>query len=154
MGRDVGEVTVVEMMPADDPWSRERELNVFVEFVVRAPYYGYLWVDSRARVNPSDLLGNRSIEVTRGVDGEPTYRDESAKSIGLWTRREITHIYQAGKYQPVTPNTKGFWLLAIEPPTFNDRAETLLNQVETALPNILSLTNQLNNLLNNGVHRT
>jgi ABC-type transporter Mla subunit MlaD len=150
MGRDVGEITEVEMMPADDQWSRERELNVYVAFVVRAPYYGYLWVDSRARITASDLLGNRAIELTRGVDGEPTYRDQEAKSIGLWTRRELTEIYDEGEYQPVTPDTKGFWLLALEAPTFNDRAEALLNEVEQALPNILSLTNQLNTLLESG----
>ena len=150
MGRDVGEITVVEMMPADDQWSRELELNVYIEFVVRAPYYGYLWVDSLARVTSSDLLGNRVIELTRGVNGEPTYRDEPARSVGFWTSTRLTDIYVDGQYQPVTPETKGFWLLALEPPTFNDRAEALLNQVEAALPNILTLTNQLQFLLESG----
>ncbi len=150
MGRDVGEITVVEMMPADDQWSRERELNVYIAFVVRAPYYGYLWVDSRAKVTASDLLGNRILELTRGVEGAPTYRDRPTRSVGFWTSTELTDIFHEGEYIPVTPKTKGFWLLAIEPPTFNDRAETLLNQVEAALPNILSLTNQLNTLLENG----
>jgi ABC-type transporter Mla subunit MlaD len=154
MGRDVGEITRVDMMPADDQWSREQEFNVYVEFVVREPYYGYLWVDSRAKINASDLLGNRAIELTRGVDGLPTYRDQPARSIGLWTRREITEIYNAGEYHPVTPQTKGFWLLAVEAPTFNDRAEALLNKVEAALPNILSLTNKLNDLLDNGTTAT
>ena len=60
MGRDVGEITVVEMMPADDQWSRERELNVFIEFVVRAPYYGYLWVDSKREASPSSDLAGQS----------------------------------------------------------------------------------------------
>lgn len=150
MGRDVGEITQVDMMPADDQWSRERELNVYVAFVVRAPYYGYLWVDSRARITASDLLGNRVIELTRGVDGFPTYHDQPSSSIGLWTRREITEIYDQGAYHPVTAGTKGFWLLADEAPTFNDRAEALLNEVEAALPNILSLTNKLNTLLDHG----
>lgn len=150
MGRDVGEITVVEMMPADDQWSRERELNVYIAFVVRAPYYGYLWVDSRAKVTASDLLGNRILELTRGVEGAPTYHDRPTRSVGFWTSTELTEIYDAGEYKPVTPKTKGFWLLAIEPPTFNDRAETLLNQVEAALPNILSLTNQLTTLLDKG----
>lgn len=154
MGRDVGEITKVDMMPADDKWSREQEFNVYVEFVVRSPYYGYIWVDSRAKVNASDLLGNRVIELTRGVDGMPTYHDQESRSIGIWSRNEITEIYKAGAYHPVTPKTKGFWLLAIEAPTFNDRAEALLNQVEEALPNILSLTNKLNNLLDSGADAT
>jgi len=150
MGREVGEITVVEMMPADDPWSRELELYVFIEFVVRAPYYGYLWVDSRVRVASSDLLGNRVLELTRGIEGEPTYRDRPVRSVGGWKRTEITDIFHEGEYKPVTPETKGFWLFAIEPPTFNDRAEALLNQVEAALPNIFSLTNQLQILLESG----
>jgi len=154
MGRDVGEVTVVEMMPADDQWSRQEESNVYIEFVVRSPYYGYLWVDSRAKVTASDLLGNRVIELTRGVDGAPTYRDKPVRSLGVWTRNEITEIYDLGVYKAVTPKTKGFWMLAVESPTFNDRAEALLNQVELALPNILTLTNQLSTLLSNGSDAT
>ena len=150
LGRDVGEVTKVEMMPADDQWSRERQFNVYVEFVVRAPHYGYLWVDSRARINTSDLLGNRAIELTRGVDGQPTYRDRSVRSVVGWKATELTEIFDAGAYKPVTPKTKGFWIPAVEPPTFNDRAEALLNQAEQALPNILSLTNQLTTLLDQG----
>jgi len=150
MGRDVGEITEVEMMPADDQWSRESGFNVYVAFVVRAPYYGYLWVDSRAKVTSADLLGNRVLELTRGVEGEPTYRGRETHTAGTWNRREGLEIFAAGQYQPVTPQTKGFWLWAVEPPTFNDRAESLLNQVEAALPNILTLTNQLNNLLESG----
>lgn len=150
MGRDVGEITEVEMMPADDPWSLEEKLNVYVAFVVRAPYYGYLWVDSRARITSSDLLGNRVLELTRGVEGEPTYRDRPVSSVGFWKRTQITDIFADGEYKPVNADTKGFWLFALEPPTFNDRAETLLNQVEAALPNILTLTNKLNDLLDSG----
>ncbi|HAV63255.1 MAG TPA: hypothetical protein DCY13_12930 [Verrucomicrobiales bacterium] len=150
MGFDVGEVTEVTAMPADDQWSRENQLNVYVAFVVRAPNYGYLWVDSRARVAPSDLLGNRMIEVTRGVDGAPTYRDTGPTGPGFWSTTTITGIYEDGGYQPVTPETKGFWMLAIEPPTFNDRADALLGQAEEALPNILSLTNQISEMLTLG----
>ncbi len=150
MGRDVGEITMVEMMPADDQWSLQYHSNVYVEFVVRSPYYGYLWVDSRAKITSSDLLGNRIIELTRGIDGEPTYRDKPVRSMVFWKRDEITEIYHAGAYHPVTAKTKGFWVPAVESPTFNDRAEALLNQVELAMPNILTLTNQLNTLLSSG----
>jgi hypothetical protein len=152
MGREVGWVTLVEPMPADDQWARENQFNIYVEFVVLAPHYGYLWVDSRARVMPSDLLGNRAIEVTRGTDGMPTYRDGSIRSFGFWKKTGPVEIYDAGGYQPVTDQTKGFWLLAIEPPTFNDRADALLTQAEEALPNLLSLTNQLAAVLTNGAN--
>lgn len=66
MGFDVGEITRIE---ANDPWAY---YNVTVYFRIQEPYFGYVWSDSRVKVAPSDLLGNRTIEVTKGRDGIPT----------------------------------------------------------------------------------
>jgi ABC-type transporter Mla subunit MlaD len=74
MGFDVGEITRITAQPATDPY-----WNVYVEFVIKEPYYGYLWSDSRARVSPADFLGKRIIEVTKGTNGYPTYLDEEMK---------------------------------------------------------------------------
>lgn len=69
MGFEVGRITRVEAQPPDDFY-----YNVYVEFEVRAPYYGYLWTTgSRVRVTPADLWGKREIEVTKGSGGTPTY---------------------------------------------------------------------------------
>ncbi len=67
MGFDVGQITQIEAMPPYDPY------NVFVQFRVRSPYFGYLWEDSRVRVVAADFLGNRYLELTKGTNGAPTY---------------------------------------------------------------------------------
>ncbi|MBE0545650.1 MAG: MCE family protein [Verrucomicrobia bacterium] len=68
MGFEVGQITSIEPMP---PWEF---YNVYVEFEIREPNYGYLWtVGSRARVTTADLLGKRVLEVTKGTDGCPIY---------------------------------------------------------------------------------
>lgn len=68
MGLDVGEITKVEPMPPGDIF------NMFVEFQIRAPYYGYLWTEgSKAHVTAADFLGKRFVEVTKGTNGLSTY---------------------------------------------------------------------------------
>jgi ABC-type transporter Mla subunit MlaD len=68
MGFEVGQITRVEPQP---PWDF---YNVYVEFEIREPNYGYLWtVGSRTKVGSADLLGKRVIEVTKGTGGYPTY---------------------------------------------------------------------------------
>jgi ABC-type transporter Mla subunit MlaD len=68
MGFDVGEITKIEAMP---PYA---EVEVIIEFIVKDPYYGYLWTEgSFARVTAADFLGKRTIEVTKGTNGLPIY---------------------------------------------------------------------------------
>ena len=68
MGFEIGEITKVDAQPPEDAL-----YNVFVAFIVREPYDGYLWDDSRAKVGAGDFLGNRLIEVTKGTNGAPSY---------------------------------------------------------------------------------
>lgn len=69
MGFDVGQITRITSQPPED-----YAHNVYVEFEIKSPYYGYLWTaGSRAKVAPADLLGKRSLEVTKGTSGYPTY---------------------------------------------------------------------------------
>jgi ABC-type transporter Mla subunit MlaD len=68
MGFDAGEIVQIEAQPPDDEY-----FNVYIQFEVRHPYYGYLWTDSRAKVGSADFLGNRFIEVTKGTNGAATY---------------------------------------------------------------------------------
>ena len=70
MGFDVGQITKVEAMPAD-----QTDFNVYVEFRIKAPYQGYLWTDSRAKVVTGDFLGHRYLEVTRGINGRASYKE-------------------------------------------------------------------------------
>ncbi len=76
-GFNVGSITKIDTEPPDYIF------NVYVEFTVRAPYFGYLWTGgSVARVTAADFLGKRSLEVTKGTNYCPTHL--------LWPVREFT----------------------------------------------------------------
>ena len=65
MGISVGQITRIEPQPPDDFY-----YNIYVEFEIKSPYYGYLWTDgSRAKITSADLLGNRVLEVMKGQTG-------------------------------------------------------------------------------------
>jgi ABC-type transporter Mla subunit MlaD len=69
MGLSVGQITRMEPMPPE-----EFHKNIYVEFEIKDPYYGYLWTEgSRAKVTTADLLGKRVLEVTKGTGGYATY---------------------------------------------------------------------------------
>ena len=205
MGFEVGEITRILPEPPEDT-----VYNVYIEFQIKDPNYGYLWTDSRARVAASDFLGSRHIEVTKGTNGVPTYlfservnlfvketlsgketpklkfaedvydrsktnriahatdwlsRDALVKLNEAGTRNvqvfdpEIKRklptcvwVDTEGAYQPITKDTKPYWLLARESPALTERLEGLVDKVEKALPNILSLTNQIAGVLTNATH--
>lgn len=68
MGFDVGEISRIDTL---DP---SEIFNVYVEFTINEPYYGYLWTrGTYARVSAADFLGKRSLEVTKGYNYMPTY---------------------------------------------------------------------------------
>lgn len=83
MGFDVGEITRIDTLPPDDLF------NVYVEFKIRSPYFGYLWTrGTRVRVSPADFLGNRFVEVTKGTNYMPIHL--------VWTIRELPPREAAG----------------------------------------------------------
>lgn len=142
MGFDVGEITRIT---AEDPG---KEYDVFIEFAIKSPYYGYLWTDSRARVTATDFLGNRYLEVTKGGtsgrtnDLHATFQEKGGKLTAMWGDK-------TGAYEPFTNGSK-YWLFADESPALTERLESLAKQVEQALPGIFHLTNQLAAVLTNG----
>jgi len=78
MGFEVGQITHIT---AEDPG---KPYNVYVEFEVKTPFYGYIWTDgSRARVTTADFLGKRELEVTKGTGGNATYIFNPLKEISL-----------------------------------------------------------------------
>src|SRR5580765_8244070 len=92
MGFAVGQITRITSQPPGDPY------DVYIEFEINQPYYGYLWtVGSRAKVVTADLLGKRSLEVTKGTGGHATYVFDpfqetalaDAKSLPEWEKWEL-----------------------------------------------------------------
>jgi hypothetical protein len=68
MGFDVGHITTIEPMPPND-----FDYNVYVEFEIMEPHYGYIWTDGSKTKVESDLFGKRILEVTKGDGGHATY---------------------------------------------------------------------------------
>jgi len=129
MGFSVGEITQIEAQPPGQYY------NVFVAFVVRQPYYGYVWTDSKARIISGDLLGGRVLEVTKGVEGDPTvYEDEDG---------EVRYVFVKGEKVALEDEPKGVFLEPLEEPTVTERAEKLLDGLEQQLPAILTQVEQV-----------
>jgi hypothetical protein len=69
MGFTAGRITDIEPMP---PY-QDQFGDVYIQFIILEPYYGYIWEDSVARVEPANFLGGRYIEITKGTNSAPTY---------------------------------------------------------------------------------
>jgi len=138
MGFEVGKITVIT---AQSP----AEHRVFVGMEIRQPYYGYIWTDSKVRIAALGLLGGRGLEITAGVNGSATVREQA----GL-----ISEVWKHDQWTPLAEARKGVRLEPEEQPALSDRAQKLVSTVEQALPNILGLTNQLYTVLTNTAQLT
>lgn len=160
MGRDVGEIS--RLVP-NDP---KDYYGITVEFWIKKPDYGYVWSDSTVKVT-ADFLGNRFLEVAKGVDGVPTVHETTNKvATGIlkldYLKEEAVRLKDAGTNASLIPyelnvaagkrekdfyarlgEGSKYWLQSSESPAINDRLDKLANQVEAALPNILVLTNKI-----------
>jgi ABC-type transporter Mla subunit MlaD len=68
MGFQVGQITSITAMPPRDA------NDVKVEFEIKEPYFRYVWSKgSVVKVNASDFLGKRGLEITRGTGGFGIY---------------------------------------------------------------------------------
>ncbi|HOX55756.1 MAG TPA: MlaD family protein [Candidatus Paceibacterota bacterium] len=119
MGLTVGQITRMEPMPPE-----EFQHNIYVEFEIKDPYYGYLWtVGSRAKVTTADLLGKRVLEVTKGTGGYPTYIFYPLREVTLSEARGLTDASN--------------WLLAQE--VWDEANTNLLAKAKTPLGNFAAL---------------
>jgi len=110
MGFEVGQITRIDPMPPEDFY-----FNVYVEFEIKEPHYGYLWtLGSRAKVATADFLGKRVVEVTKGTGGYPTYifnplreltlqQAELLPQIEMWQLGEDIYIETTNGMQLVVP---------------------------------------------------
>ena len=207
MGLDVGQITKMEPMAPEN-----FQYNMYVEFELKDPYYGYIWTEgSRVKVTTADLLGKRVLEVTKGSGGYSSYVFNPLRQMTLneaqnlpdpeyWQLAEeihegtnlvlralsplirtnvsqlarmsiqkflvldahekkksksITAVWndRAGAYESFA-KTNLYWLLSDESAAVTERLEKLVGEVETALPNILDLTNRLSAVLSNSASLT
>ena len=206
MGSEVGQITDIKPMPPDN-----FEFNVYVEFEIREPNYGYLWTEGSRATVQADFLGKRVLEVTKGTGGHATYlfyplyeltvsEAEATPNPDRWQlaadiydarstnlvvaikarteldKETLARLRQLGvekfpaldhteerktptivwndkdgryvKYIPKPdPKANVYWLLADESPVITERLQKFVDQVEQALPDVLSLTNQIGSVL-------
>lgn len=148
LGFEVGQVTRITAMPPFSTYG-----NIYIEFVVREPFYGYIWTDSYVKLTSAGFLGNRSLEVVPGgttgtTNLHASYRIENDKILGVWD-------VSGGKYVPYTPASKGYsFSPAEETPVVTAQLEELTSQAQRALPGILNLTNDLARVLTNAAQLT
>ncbi|MBG90130.1 MAG: hypothetical protein CMO80_24975 [Verrucomicrobiales bacterium] len=152
MGFEVGEITQIT---AEAPASGQ---NVYVEFIVKGKYIGYMWTDSKVRLSAGDILGNRGIEVLKGNwhgnwiddqgrDLKPIYVQENGDGRLL---QMVTKEYNAEKKEWAYTNWNPgmiYYMQVDEAPALTERASSIVGMAETAMPSILSLTNQVQETL-------
>lgn len=137
MGFDIGHILQVTPMPPTQ-WFVDNHYNVFVQFEVMEPNFGYIWTDSRVKINPSDFLGNRQLEVVKGQTGEVTVIERNGRVT------ELLSEHVSDTYVPLTQESKGVWLTAEESPAVAEKVDRLFQVVQAALP---AFTNQLGQAL-------
>lgn len=150
MGFDVGEITKIT---AAEPFSYDVQGNmvdVYVEFVVRAPYIGYVWSDSVVKVKSSGLLGSRYLEATKGGTSDTTNKLYATYKQDEDTG-ELTQILVNAKTGAYEDYTKGkvFGLPSDEPPELSAQLDEVVRTAKGALPGFFDLTNKLNQVLTN-----
>jgi ABC-type transporter Mla subunit MlaD len=96
LGFDAGRITVIKPMPPGDEW------NVYVEFEINAPNYGYLWTDgSQAKISPAGFLGLRELTVTKGkaAPGKPCYATYLSYPLREVSPAEAAALPDLGKWK-------------------------------------------------------
>ncbi len=74
-------------------------------------------------------------------------RTKHSTITGIWNDKEA-------RYEPFTNHVSRYWLLSEESPAVTEQLQRMVGQVEQALPNFLSLTNQLTTVLSNSAQLT
>jgi paraquat-inducible protein B len=88
MGFNIGEITRIDL---NEPLSKA---GVTVFFTIKAPYPGYIWLDSRVREN-QDFLGHSSLEIIKGRTGAATaYQDLEKKDWMVLKSRDAWMKYE------------------------------------------------------------
>jgi hypothetical protein len=154
LGFNVGRITKVEALSAEDIIYGDYG-NVYIEFYVLDPYQGYIWSDSYAEVMAGDFLGGRYIQIAPG--GGTLATNKEAKLHASY--REVNGKYQVfddklGDYKVYDEKSKGYTLLARESAAVTERLQVVADQVQSALPGILDMTNRLNLVFSNVVALT
>jgi hypothetical protein len=110
-GKPVGRITSIELMPVFEAFG-----NVFIGMKVEDPYFGYIWSDSRAKVQWNPSKQKRYIHLIRG--GTSTNKVLHASyQVNSKTGSRSYWDEKAQTYTPLSAtgaNRFGFPLIAVE----------------------------------------
>jgi hypothetical protein len=85
MGFQIGQITGIVAMPPRDA------NDVKVEFEIKEPYFRYVWSKgSVVKVNASDFLGKRGLEITRGTNGFGIYSTRPLNKLSIDTAENLS----------------------------------------------------------------
>jgi hypothetical protein len=150
LGFSVGKITDVTAM---EPFSSYGA--VYIQFYILDPFQGYVWSDSRVRVIAGDFLGGRILEVIPGGSSLKTNANADLKpSYKKFGKEWRVYDDKTDDYKPYAERPKGYTLIAMESPAVTERLESIADEVQSALPGILDLTNRLNLVLSNAAGMT
>jgi preprotein translocase subunit YajC len=84
MGFQVGQITGIAAMPPRTAHAVRIEFEINQINQDGEPYFSYVWSEgSWAKINASDFLGKRSLEVTRGTNGFGIYNTHSLEQLPI-----------------------------------------------------------------------
>jgi ABC-type transporter Mla subunit MlaD len=84
MGFKVGDITSIAAMPPRTAHAIRIDFEINQVNKSGQPYFSYIWSDgSQVKINASDFLGNRSLEVTRGTNGFGIYNTHPLEQLSI-----------------------------------------------------------------------
>jgi ABC-type transporter Mla subunit MlaD len=118
-----------------------------------------------------DVLDEKSNLIFHAYDPVETVLDESNAQLLAHCTFESNSIYvydntvnrdrivaswhrRNHRYENFTPSSEDAWLRAVETPPISDQLQAMVLQVQTALPNVLALTNKIAAVLDNAANAT
>jgi ABC-type transporter Mla subunit MlaD len=109
-------------------------------------FHAYDYVETALDESNAALLAQCMFESNSIYIYDNTEKDKSRVVASWWRSKH--------HYQNFTPNSEDAWLRAVETPPISDQVQAMVLQVQTALPNVLALTNKIATVLDNAANAT
>jgi hypothetical protein len=126
MGFPAGQITAIT------PNAPDAYFGVTIKFTVLKPHYGYIWDDSRVTIS-SDLLGHRSLQITKGASGIPTIEEDTNRVPRAMLNWQVVRAARKEVTQEVATNNPA--MTKTDPDKFNWLVKDELQKMAQANPN-------------------
>jgi ABC-type transporter Mla subunit MlaD len=109
-------------------------------------FHAYDYVETVLDASNAALLAQCTFESNSIYVYDNTEKDKNHIVASWWRRKH--------RYQNFTPSSEDAYLRAVETPPLSDQVQAMVSQVQTALPNVLALTNKIAAVLDNAAIAT